>query len=273
MPAIVARRAGEAPVRYVAGPVRGLAAAHNRGLLEVQTPLVAFTDDDVVADAALARGDRRRLRSTPGAACVTGRIVPLELATRAQRLLDALRRLRQGRARGRCSASATGAGRSVVPVRGGQARIGGEHGLLARGARAARRLRPGARRRHAGEGRRRPGGVLRGDPARAHAGLRARRRRRAPARSRVGRAAGPAVRLRRRADRVPDQVRPRSSAPAARRDPPASRGGRHVLARHAGRNARLPADFPPELLRAERRGMAAGPFAYIASRRSCAREA
>ena len=46
----------------------------------------------------------------------------------------------------------------------------------------------------------------------------------------------------------------------------------HVLRQREGRNARLPADFPAELLRAERRGMLAGPFAYLASRRACARE-
>jgi hypothetical protein len=47
----------------------------------------------------------------------------------------------------------------------------------------------------------------------------------------------------------------------------------HVLAPASEKNARLPAGFPRELVRAERAGMLAGPFAYIASRRSCARAA
>jgi GT2 family glycosyltransferase len=72
------------PVRYVREDHAGLASAHERGLAEVDAPLVAFTDDDVVVDrdwlTALALG----FESAEGAACVTGAIVPTELETPAQ---------------------------------------------------------------------------------------------------------------------------------------------------------------------------------------------
>jgi hypothetical protein len=48
---------------------------------------------------------------------------------------------------------------------------------------------------------------------------------------------------------------------------------RRVPMAMAFKRAGLPADFPPALARAERRGMLAGPFAYLASRHSCARAA
>jgi glycosyltransferase involved in cell wall biosynthesis len=85
---VVARAAREGAVRYVEGAGQGLAAAHNRGLEHVDTPLVAFTDDDVVADRRWLEQVVAAFTETPGEGCVTGRIVPYELATRAQELLD-----------------------------------------------------------------------------------------------------------------------------------------------------------------------------------------
>jgi len=73
---------------YVREPVRGLASAHNRGLAEAQGSVIAFTDDDVIADrdwlAAVAEG----FDAGPDVGCVTGLIVPAELETRAQVLLE-----------------------------------------------------------------------------------------------------------------------------------------------------------------------------------------
>ena len=82
-PAVVARFGAH----YVAGERRGLAAAHNRGLAVVRTPLVAFTDDDVIADRAWL--ERLAGAFGDGVACVTGRIVAHELDTPAQALIDA----------------------------------------------------------------------------------------------------------------------------------------------------------------------------------------
>jgi GT2 family glycosyltransferase len=76
-------------VAYVREPRRGLAVAHNRGLAAARGQIVAFTDDDVVVDgdwlAAIAEGFA--VRADVG--CVTGLIVPAELQTPAQVLLEA----------------------------------------------------------------------------------------------------------------------------------------------------------------------------------------
>jgi len=87
-PAVVARYAQLGPVMYVEGPRLGLAAAHNRGLREVTTPLVAFTDDDVVADEHWLQRLVEAFASAPDVGCVTGKIVPYELVTRSQVLLE-----------------------------------------------------------------------------------------------------------------------------------------------------------------------------------------
>lgn len=70
-------------VRYVREERPGLNVARNRALREARHPLVAFTDDDAMPDRHWLRGltsafdDRRVL-------CATGLTVPLELETAAQ---------------------------------------------------------------------------------------------------------------------------------------------------------------------------------------------
>jgi O-antigen biosynthesis protein len=78
---------GTPAVIYVHERRPGLAVAHNRGLNESQSTIVAFTDDDVIADRLwlleLVRGfDDDRV------ACVTGMILPAELETPAQAWLE-----------------------------------------------------------------------------------------------------------------------------------------------------------------------------------------
>jgi GT2 family glycosyltransferase len=51
--------------------------------------VVAFTDDDVIVDRHWLTEMARAFRADPGVACVTGLIMPAELATRAQILLEA----------------------------------------------------------------------------------------------------------------------------------------------------------------------------------------
>ncbi len=76
------------PVRYLREDVPGLAIAHNRGLSQVNSPYVAFTDDDVVVDKywlaelilGFSAGDR--------VACVTGMILPAELETPPQQWIE-----------------------------------------------------------------------------------------------------------------------------------------------------------------------------------------
>ncbi|GLW68203.1 hypothetical protein Kpho02_05020 [Kitasatospora phosalacinea] len=75
-------------VRYLREPVPGLARARNRGLAAARGTICAFADDDLVLDPqwlpALAAG----FRGAPRTACVTGLVLPAELDTRAQLLLE-----------------------------------------------------------------------------------------------------------------------------------------------------------------------------------------
>lgn len=73
-----------ARVRYVREERPGLAMAHNRGLLEVKAPLVAFTDDDVLVDRLWLAELVKAFDVAENVACVTGMIYPAELETRAQ---------------------------------------------------------------------------------------------------------------------------------------------------------------------------------------------
>lgn len=76
-------------VIYLREPRRGLANAHNCGLAAARGRIIAFTDDDVVVDrdwlAAIAEG----FGADGNVGCVTGLIVPAELETPAQVMLEA----------------------------------------------------------------------------------------------------------------------------------------------------------------------------------------
>jgi O-antigen biosynthesis protein len=79
--------AGFPKARYVFEPRAGLSWARNRAIREATGTIIAFTDDDIVADpswlAALVKAF-----NTDGAACVTGNVKPFELETDAQRLFE-----------------------------------------------------------------------------------------------------------------------------------------------------------------------------------------
>ena len=88
VPALLAAEfPGEERIRYAAETRRGLAHARNRGAAEARGEVVAFTDDDVTIDpdwlGSLVAGF-----DDPRVACVTGLILPLELETPAQLLLE-----------------------------------------------------------------------------------------------------------------------------------------------------------------------------------------
>ncbi|MET9991016.1 glycosyltransferase [Streptomyces mutabilis] len=84
---LVERKYGER-VRYVCEPVPGLAIAHNRGLAAVRGQVVAFTDDDVVADPRWLTELTAPFAADPGLGCTTGLILPARLRTPAQVLLE-----------------------------------------------------------------------------------------------------------------------------------------------------------------------------------------
>ncbi|MER6712021.1 glycosyltransferase [Streptomyces sp. NPDC000877] len=75
-------------VRYVCEPVPGLAVAHNTGLAAVAGEVVAFTDDDVVADPRWLTELTAPFAGDAGLGCSTGLILPARLTTPAQVLLE-----------------------------------------------------------------------------------------------------------------------------------------------------------------------------------------
>ncbi|WP_426568967.1 glycosyltransferase [Streptomyces canus] len=75
-------------VRYVTEPVPGLAAAHNKGVEAACGEVIAFTDDDVVADPRWLTELTAPFAADPGLGCATGLILPARLRTPAQVLLE-----------------------------------------------------------------------------------------------------------------------------------------------------------------------------------------
>jgi O-antigen biosynthesis protein len=73
---------------YVHEPVPGLAVAHNTGLREARGDIVAFTDDDVIVERRWLLELARALRWMEDVACATGLILPAELETPAQIWVD-----------------------------------------------------------------------------------------------------------------------------------------------------------------------------------------
>lgn len=76
-------------VRYVREDQPGLAAAHNAGLRAAEGSILAFTDDDVRVDRRWLAETVRAFQAGTDVACVTGLILPAELQTRAQIMLEA----------------------------------------------------------------------------------------------------------------------------------------------------------------------------------------
>jgi GT2 family glycosyltransferase len=91
------RFARERRVRYVEEEHPGLARARNTGLSYAQGELVAFTDDDVVVDGAWLRACAAGFARAEDIACVTGLILPKELATPSQRLFEQFTGFGKGR--------------------------------------------------------------------------------------------------------------------------------------------------------------------------------
>ncbi|MDR6981058.1 GT2 family glycosyltransferase [Streptomyces sp. 3330] len=84
---LVARRYAER-VRYVTEPAPGLAVAHNKGVEVAHGEVIAFTDDDVVADPRWLTELTAPFTADPGLGCATGLILPARLRTPAQVLLE-----------------------------------------------------------------------------------------------------------------------------------------------------------------------------------------
>jgi O-antigen biosynthesis protein len=87
-PALAERFGGDERIRYVEEHRPGLSWARNAGLSAARGELVAFTDDDVVVDPAWVGAVRAAFVGTPEVGCVTGLILPLELETPTQLLVE-----------------------------------------------------------------------------------------------------------------------------------------------------------------------------------------
>ena len=75
-------------VRYVREDTPGLAVAHNTGAAAAGGEVLAFTDDDVIADPHWLTALTEPFAADPGLGCVTGLILPARLSTPAQILLE-----------------------------------------------------------------------------------------------------------------------------------------------------------------------------------------
>jgi GT2 family glycosyltransferase len=74
-------------VRYVLEPHKGLDVARNRALREAGFDIVVFNDDDAVPDPGWLRALMRHF-DDPTVLCVTGLTMPLELETEAQEVFE-----------------------------------------------------------------------------------------------------------------------------------------------------------------------------------------
>jgi glycosyltransferase involved in cell wall biosynthesis len=79
---------GDSRVRCVLEHRQGLSWARNAGLRAARGEFVAFTDDDVRVDHRWVGWIEHAFDAEPAAACVTGLIMPAELETEAQLLLE-----------------------------------------------------------------------------------------------------------------------------------------------------------------------------------------
>lgn len=271
-PAAVAPWARRAPVSYVEGDGRGLAAAHNLGLLHVETPLVAFTDDDVVVHEAWLERIVAAFESDSNVGCVTGMILARELETREQLWLEGYAGFNKGFKRRvfdladhrpedplfPFSAGTLGSGANMAFSTAVLRAMGGFDPALGAGTRARggddlsaffEILQRGHRLVYE------PAAIVHHRHARDYESLR---------RQVYGYGVGLTAYL---TKCVLD--RPRLLSPAARGLP---RAVAHVLRPGSAKNAGLPRDYPAELTRLERLGMLAGPFAYVASRHAAGRQ-
>jgi O-antigen biosynthesis protein len=81
---IAARYAPTGRVTYVLESTPGLGRAHNKGVEVAKGAILAFTDDDTIADQKWVSSIEAAFRQDDSIGCVCGLILPLELETRAQ---------------------------------------------------------------------------------------------------------------------------------------------------------------------------------------------
>jgi len=260
-----ARRRGTDRITYVREDTPGLAVAHNRGLREATGSIVAFTDDDVIVDrlwlAQLAKG----FEVAPEVACVTGPILPLELETPAQLWAEAYWGLGKGFER-RVFDRRAPDGERIYPYAAGVFGSGANMAFRTSVLRSLGGFDPAL-----GTGSPAGGGddlaaffdVVSAGHRLVYEPTALVRHRHRPDYTSLERqafayGAGLAAHVTRTVIEEPRRV----LEVAAR----APQGLAHLFGPRSPKNARRPADFPRELMRAERRGMAIGGLAYMRAR-------
>ena len=260
-------------LRYLREPRAGASLARNRGWREARHPIVAFLDDDVIADPDWLPSLLQGFSRAAGVWAVTGRIVANELETPAQQWLEAYGGFDKGPnprvfdMNGHAVASplypylpgAFGSGANIAVCRSVLSRLGGFDEALGPGtpARGGEDLAIMASVILAG-------GRLAYEPAALvrHAHHREYTQHR---RVMLGYGLGLGAFL---AKIVADD--PRRLVDVAKRAAP---GVGYLLAPGSPKNARKSADYPAELGRLEHLGFVAGPAAYVVGRVRNARRA
>jgi GT2 family glycosyltransferase len=266
------RFGGDGRVRVVDEPRRGLAAARNTGLRQAVGDILAVIDDDVVVDEDWLGRIAKRFQDEPGLSCVTGLILPAELETAEQALIERFAAFGKGFSRRTFSLERPPQGDRLFPYAGGQ---------FGSGANTAVRAEAmdwlGGYEERLGAGTPARGGedldlfirlLLAGaqigyEPAalvwhRHPSGVDA------PRRQAVNYGIGLAAMLTHRWFAGGDRARMARAAPA---------GLAYLQDKKSRRNVARGDDFPRALIRWEALGVAAGPLAYLISRSRHARSA
>ena len=255
-------------VGYLCEPVPGASRAHNRALEVAEGAWVVRTDDDVVVDPQWLAAIAEAATSAPGIECVTGLILPAEIDTPAQELLEQFGGYARGFARRRVDMGAHRPSDPLFPFTTGRLGSGANIAFDAERLRARGGFDPAL-----GPGTRAKGGedllavfdVLAGgggvvyEPSalvwhwnrRDYASLR-----------RLMRDYGVGLAAYLTAATV---RHPRLALGLARH---AVSGVRHVVGRSSPKNQAKRGGYPRELERRELLGMVAGPAAYLAGRLS-----
>ena len=105
-------------VTYIREVRPGLNFARNRALQEATSEYIAYLDDDVVVDGGWLAGLQDALTVHADAFAITGQVLPLELATRAQVLFERRGGFRHGFSRQRYTDQYAGGG-DLYPCRTG----------------------------------------------------------------------------------------------------------------------------------------------------------
>jgi glycosyltransferase involved in cell wall biosynthesis len=253
-------------VRYLREPIPGAARAHNRGLEAATGDWVVRTDDDVVVDTQWLAAIADAATCAPDVQCVTGLILPAEIETPAQELLEQFGGYARGFARRHVDMAAHRPDDPLFPFTTG--RLGSGANIAFDTARLRARggfdnaLGPGTPAKggedllalfdvlaDGGGVVYEPGALVWHWNRRDYASLQ-----RLMHDYGVGLAAYLTAAVLRE---------PRLAARMARN---AALGVRHVLGRSSPKNRAKRGDYPRELERRELRGMFAGPPAYVAGR-------